>query len=197
MKTFKTFIEQQVEIEEAYDGPSPNSPKRVTDTTYHVSDYRVDGNGNRQFTTREIHKSKVKDHYRSKFGEKGAKVLSKHPHFNEEVEIEEGRKPTMAAAVNRAEKSRQRAIKRAGMQAKRMGGSDEAVKNAMRDHDVFSRDEKHVRSHLGETATTSDKAPVIVPAHKSASGKRIPAKAVMRAKHRAIVNKNDNPNDGE
>jgi hypothetical protein len=136
MKTFKTFIKQQIEIEEAYDGPSPNPPKRVTDTTYHVSDYTTDGNNRRHFTTREIHKSKVKDHYRLKFGEVGAKVLSKHPHFNEEIEIE-------------------------------------------------------------ETATTSDKEPVIVPAHRSASGKRVPAKTVMRAKHRAIVNKGDNPSDGE
>lgn len=87
-----------------------------------------------------------------------ANANKKHLYVKEEVEqVDEGRKPTMKAAVNRAEKSRQRAIKKAGMQAKRMGGSDEAVKNAMRDHDVFSRDEKHVRSHLGETATTSDK----------------------------------------
>ena len=50
---------------------------------------------------------------------------------------------------------------------------------------------------FNETATTSDKEPVIVPAHRSASGKRIPAKVVMRAKHRAIVNKDDNPNDGQ
>lgn len=48
-----------------------------------------------------------------------------------------------------------------------------------------------------ETATTADKSPVIIPAHKSASGKRIPAKTVLRAKHKAIVNKNDNPYDGD
>ena len=83
---------------------------------------------------------------------------AKVPATMEEVEqVDEGRKPSFGAAIKRAEKSRQRAIKKAGMQAKRMGGSDEAVKNAMRDHDVFSRDEKHVRSHLGETATAADK----------------------------------------
>ena len=80
----------------------------------------------------------------------GISDAHKSHEFKEEVRIEEGRKPTMAAAVKRAEASRQRAIKRAARQAKRMGGSDEAVKDAMRDHDVFSRDEKHVRSHLGE-----------------------------------------------
>lgn len=50
---------------------------------------------------------------------------------------------------------------------------------------------------FNETATTSDKEPVIVPAHRSASGKPVPAKTVMRAKHKAIVNKGDNPSDGE
>lgn len=136
MKTFKAFIKQQIEIEEAYDGPSPNPPKRVTDTTYHVSDYTTDGNNRRHFTTREIHKSKVKDHYRLKFGEVGAKVLSKHPHFNEEIEI------------------------------------DEAAKAA-------------------------DKKPVVVPSHMDAHGNVIPAKTVLRKTGKAIVNKDDNPNDGE
>lgn len=76
-----------------------------------------------------------------------------HKKMKEEAEqVDE----SMASAIKRAEASRQRVIKRAARQAKRMGGSDNAIKNAMRDHDVFPRDEKHVRKHMGEQAEQID-----------------------------------------
>jgi hypothetical protein len=48
-----------------------------------------------------------------------------------------------------------------------------------------------------EAAKTADKAPVVIPAHYSSSGKAIPAKTVMRRQSKSIVNTGDNPSDGQ
>jgi len=50
---------------------------------------------------------------------------------------------------------------------------------------------------VDETAKSADKQPVVVPAHTDEHGNRIPAKTVLRRRNKAIVNRNDNPYDGE
>jgi hypothetical protein len=48
-----------------------------------------------------------------------------------------------------------------------------------------------------EEVKAADKAPVVVPAHYSSSGKAVPAKTVMRKKGKVIVHSGDNPSDGQ
>lgn len=50
---------------------------------------------------------------------------------------------------------------------------------------------------FAEAAKAADKKPVVVPAHTDSYGNVIPAKTVLRKTGKAIVNVNDNPNDGE
>lgn len=56
---------------------------------------------------------------------------------------------------------------------------------------------KTFKQYVTETAKTADKAPVVVPSHKDAHGNVIPAKTVLRRRNKAIVNKDDNPTDGQ
>ena len=56
---------------------------------------------------------------------------------------------------------------------------------------------KTFKQHVVEAAKTADKKPVVVPTHTDAYGNVIPAKTVLRKSSKPIVNKNDNPNDGQ
>jgi len=71
----------------------------------------------------------------------GGYVISKA--MNED--LEEGVSRSLSSAINKAEASRQRAIKRAAQQVKR-GGS---IENAIRDHDLFPKDADAIRKHAG------------------------------------------------
>ena len=50
---------------------------------------------------------------------------------------------------------------------------------------------------VDEAVKAADKAPVVIPSHTDAHGNVIPAKTVMRKKGKVIVNKGDNPSDGQ
>jgi len=50
---------------------------------------------------------------------------------------------------------------------------------------------------FAEAVKAADKKPVVVPAHTDAHGNAIPAKTVLRKTGQVIVNKGDNPSDGQ
>lgn len=56
---------------------------------------------------------------------------------------------------------------------------------------------KTFKQYVEEEVKAADKKPVVVPAHKDARGNTIPAKTVLRRSGRVIVNKGDNPSDGQ
>lgn len=56
---------------------------------------------------------------------------------------------------------------------------------------------KTFKQYVEEEVKAADKKPVVVPAHKDAHGNTIPAKTVLRRSGREIVNKGNNPYDGQ
>lgn len=56
---------------------------------------------------------------------------------------------------------------------------------------------KTFKQYVDEAVKAADKKPVVVPSHKDAHGNVIPAKTVLRKSGKVIVNKGDNPSDGQ